>query len=98
MSPLFSIHETAEVEVNEAADFYDLEDAGLGNVFLNEVERAIESISQYPEAAPLVRGGVRKKPLLKFPYSLVYSVRLNEIHLLAVAHQKRRPFYWRGRR
>jgi hypothetical protein len=30
MSRLFSIHETAEIEVNEAADFYDLEDPRLG--------------------------------------------------------------------
>jgi len=98
MSRLFSIHETAEAEINEAADFYDLEDPGLGSVFIDEVERAIESISQFPGAAQLVRGCVRKKPLVKFPYSLVYSVRPDEVRLLAVAHQKRRPFYWRGRR
>ena len=98
MSRLFSIHETAEVEINEAADFYDLEDPGLGSVFIDEVQRAIERISQFPDAAPLVRGRVRKKPLVKFPYSLVYSVRPDEVRLLAVAHQKRRPFYWRGRR
>ena len=35
--------------------------------------------------------------LLRFPYSLVYSVREHEMRILAVAHQKRRPFYWRGR-
>lgn len=98
MSRRFSIHETAEAEINEAADFYDLEDPGLGSVFIDEVERGIESISQFPEAAQLLRGRVRKKLLAKFPYSLVYSVRPDEIRLLAVAHQKRRPFYWRSRR
>ena len=98
MTVLISIHETAEAEINEAADFYDLEDPGLGNVFLNEVERGIKLISEHPEAAPLVWGGVRKKPLRKFPFSLLYSVRHNEIRLLAVAHQMRRPFYWRSRR
>ncbi len=97
MSRLFSIHETAEVEINEAADFYDLKAPGLGSAFLDEVERAIETISQHPEAAPLVRAGIRKKSILKFPYSLLYSVRPQEIRLLAVAHQKRRPFYWRSR-
>ncbi len=35
---------------------------------------------------------------MRFPYSLVYSVRPNEIRIVAVAHQKRRPFYWRARR
>ena len=45
MSRLFSFHETAEVEINEAADFYDLESPGLGSLFLDEAERAIEAIS-----------------------------------------------------
>jgi plasmid stabilization system protein ParE len=97
MSRLFSIHEAAEAEINEAADFYDLESLGLGIVFIDEIQHAIESISGFPDAAPLIRGLVRKKPIRKFPYSLMYSVRPDEIRLLAVAHQKRRPFYWRGR-
>jgi toxin ParE1/3/4 len=97
MNRLFSIHETAEIEINEAADFYDLESPGLGNVFVDEVQRAVEIISQFPDAAPLIRGSVRKKLLAKFPYYLIYSVRPDELRLLAVAHQKRRPFYWRGR-
>jgi plasmid stabilization system protein ParE len=97
MTRLFSIHEVAEAEINEAADFYDLKSPGLGSVFIEEVERSIESITQFPDAGPLIRGRVRKKHLFKFPYSLVYSVRPKEIRLLAVAHQKRRPFYWRGR-
>ncbi len=97
MTRACSIHEAADAEINEAADFYNLESPGLGSVFIDEIHRAIESISQFPEAAPLVRGRVRKRPLIKFPYSLVYSVRPDEIRILAVAHQKRRPFYWRGR-
>src|SRR3989337_654156 len=98
MSYRFSIHEAAEAELNEAAEFYDLKSPGLGSVFLDEVEKGIEIISEFPEASPLVRGRVRKKELIRFPYSLVYSLRLNEIRILAVAHQKRRPFYWQGRR
>ena len=98
MKRLISIHETAEIEIIEAADFYDLENPGLGNVFIDEIQRAIEIIAQFPEAGPLILGRVRKKALVKFPYSLFYSTRSNEFRLLAVAHQKRRPFYWSGRR
>ena len=98
MSKIFSIHETAEVEINEAADYYDLESFGLGTAFINEIARGIEIITRFPEAAPLIQGRVRRKTVIKFPYSLIYSLRSNEIRLLAVAHQKRRPFYWRGRR
>jgi len=98
MSRPISIHEAAEAELNEAAEFYDLKSPGLGSIFIDEVEKGIEIISKYPEAPPLVRGRLRKKELIRFPYSLVYSLRPNEIRILALAHQKRRPFYWLGRR
>lgn len=55
-------------------------------------------IHEAAEAAPLIRGHVRKKAIAKFPYSLVHSLRKDEIRILAVGHHKRRPFYWRGRR
>jgi len=87
----------AELELNEAADYYDLESPRLGTVFLDEVEHALAQVVQFPAAATPVFVGVRKRLLTKFPYALLYSVRGDEIRILAVAHQKRRPFYWHGR-
>ena len=52
MSGIFSIHESAEIEINEAADFYDIESPGLGTAFINEIGRGIEIITCFPEAAP----------------------------------------------
>jgi plasmid stabilization system protein ParE len=98
VTPAVSIHEIAEAEINEAADFYDLGSPGLGNVFIDAIQRALQSIVEFPAAAPLARGRVRQRIVTKFPYSLVYSAREGEIRVLAVAHHKRRPFYRRGRR
>jgi toxin ParE1/3/4 len=98
MSRLVLIHDLAEAEINEAADFYDLESPGLGSAFISEIERSIRSISEFPEAAPIVQGRIRKRIVARFPYSLVYSLRPDQIRILAVAHHKRRPFYWHGRR
>jgi toxin ParE1/3/4 len=98
MSRSLVIHEAAEAEINEAADFYDLRSPGLGSDFVDEIERAIRNISEFPESSPLVRGHARRRPIAKFPYSLIYSVRPNTIRILAVAHHKRRPFYWHSRR
>lgn len=95
---MLSIHEAAEAEINEAADFYDLECPGLGSIFLDQIEKAIENIQLFPTVSPPVHGRVRKKLLRVFPYSLIYSVLPNEIRILAVAHMKRRPFHWHGRR
>jgi plasmid stabilization system protein ParE len=93
-----SFHEAAESELNEAADFYDLASRELGGLFIDEIQRTIDRITELPESALLVGGRVRRKPVAKFPYSVFYSIRPNEIRILAVAHQKRRPFYWRSRR
>jgi len=87
----------AELELNEAADYYDLESSGLGGVFLDEVERALAQVADFPDAAAPVLAGVHRRLLTKFPYALLYSLRADEVRILAVAHQKRRPFYWHGR-
>jgi plasmid stabilization system protein ParE len=91
-------HEAAEGELNEAADFYDLASPELGRIYLDEIQHAIRKIAEFPESAPLLRGRIRKRPITKFPYSIIYSIHSDAIRILAVAHQKRRPFYWRSRR
>ena len=52
MKRSLAIHEAAELEINEAADFYDLESPGLGNAFLDEIQKAIGQILLFPESAP----------------------------------------------
>ena len=90
-------HPDAEAEIGEAAAFLDIESPGLGSVFLDDFEHAIEVIVSHPQVAPIMQGRVRRKLLRKFPYSIIYSVVGAEIRILAVCHQRRRPFYWRPR-
>jgi len=97
MRRTITFHELAEQELNDSADYYNSKSEGLGNAFLNEVERAVNQIQQYPESAPLVNRVVRRKVVRRFPYSIMYSLKPDRIRILAVANQKRRPFYWRGR-
>jgi hypothetical protein len=51
VSPQLDFHESAELELNEAADFYDIRSPGLGSDFLDEVERGLGHIAEHPEAA-----------------------------------------------
>ncbi|HUE85393.1 MAG TPA: hypothetical protein VMO26_04880 [Vicinamibacterales bacterium] len=43
-----SFHDLAKLELNEAAEYYDRERAGLGQAFITEVERCTEEIVQIP--------------------------------------------------
>jgi toxin ParE1/3/4 len=94
----FSFHPMAEEELNEVAAYYEGESEGLGAAFLKEVEKAVRHILDYPESSPLINRLVRKKLVRRFPYNLMYSVTPKDIRILAIASQKRRPFYWRGRK
>jgi toxin ParE1/3/4 len=93
-----SFHPMAEIEMNEAAEYYEVREPGLGNAFIDEVERAINSILQNPDSAQVILKSIRRKILWRFPYSLMYSINVDTIRVLSVASQKRRPFYWRYRK
>jgi len=83
--------------LNDAAVFFEIKREGLGLRFLSAVEAAVAHIRQHPEASPVIIQDVRSKVLRRFPYSVMYSIKPDRIRILAVANQKRRPFYWRGR-
>ena len=93
-----SVHEDADCELEDAADYYDRESPGLGSAFIDEVERGYGRIRSTPFAAEEVDPGIRRLVLARFPYNLFYEVYEENALILAIAHQRKRPYYWRGRR
>jgi len=93
-----SFHELAEFELNDAAVFFETKREGLGSRFLLAVEAAVAYIREHPEASPLIIQDIRRKVLRKFPYSILYSIKSDRIRILAIANQRRRPFYWQDRK
>ena len=87
----------AEEEMTEASLFYEAATSGLGAGFLDEVGRVINILREYPELGHPVGRELRRALLHRFPFSLIYSVEVDAILIVAVAHQRRRPDYWRNR-
>ena len=87
----------ADEEFREAARYYENEAAGLGLTFIAEVHRVISLVLSNPRSSVRVRKTIRSKVLFHFPYKLLYSIESEMILIVAVAHQKRRPTYWRNR-
>jgi len=87
-------HRLAEFELNEAAQYYELEDPGLGAAFLVEIDRCLQAIEAAPEAGAILRGTVRRRLLRRFPYALLYKIKPHGIRILAVMNLRRRPNYW----
>ena len=91
-------HAEAEAELEAGVAFYETRQRGLGLAFQDEVERSVFSIRGSPERWPAdPMTGLRRCPLVRFPYRLFYLDLDEIIWIAAVAHVKRRPGYWAGR-
>jgi plasmid stabilization system protein ParE len=87
----------AEEELTEASGFYEAAASRLGVDFLEEVQRVVDVLCQHPKFGVPVGQSLRRTVLDRFPFSIIYAVEENRIVVVAVAHQKRRPDYWRSR-
>ena len=87
----------AKRELTDVVKYYDQQRSGLGEEFLNDVRRVAELLDENPELGRMLRDGCRSIVLNRFPFSLMYELEDTGVRILAVAHQKRRPDYWRGR-
>lgn len=95
-------HPAARDEYLDALAWYDDRAVGLGGRLGDALDRAVDSVRAWPDAAPLYRWRqripvIRRKGVEDFPYGAVYFVRDDEVFVVAFAHEKRRPGYWRDR-
>lgn len=86
-------------ELAEEIAYYERDYEGRGYRFADAVDRALELIASLPLTFPLMYPpDVRSAKVARFPYRVVYVVVGQDIDVLAVAHARRRPAYWRRRR
>lgn len=90
-------HPMARAELIDAAAYYEAKQSQLGESFVGEVERAIEQVLCFPEAWPRISPASRRIRTRRFPYGVVYQIRGELIHVIALMHLRRQPGYWRDR-
>jgi len=87
----------AEEEMTEASVFYETASPNLGVDFLDDVQRGIDILRAHPAIGLSVGSGLRRMLLHRFPFSMIYAVETGAILIVAIAHQRREPDYWRDR-
>ena len=89
----------AEAEFEAAFDYY-LANAGaeVARAFRNEVGRVTGRLRQHPGIGIRIHHRCRRFPLHGYPYNLIYRLTPETLIVVALAHQRRRPGYWAGRR
>ncbi len=88
----------AAEEFDDATDYFDQQQAGLGHKFRDEVDRYIHWIAEHADIPRLRAGDYRRVNLKIFPYYIAYLAKGDTIWVLAIAHGHRKPEYWIRRR
>ena len=94
-----SVSPETDRELSDGALFYVREGgAEVGLAFITEFERVLALLCAHPGIGTLWKNGRRRFPVRKFSYSVVYYVRGEEVRIVALAHHRRKPGYWAGRK
>jgi len=91
------LHSEAVAEAHSARLWYFSGDVKASEAFMLELDHALKQISEAPTRWPVFVHGTRRYLLKRFPYSIVYRMNHKAIEVLAVAHSRKRPGYWRYR-
>ena len=94
----YSFHPVAERELNEAIDYYNECQDGLGLEFAKEVYSTIQNILSFPQAWTPLSKNTRRCIINRFPYGVIYQVTDEEIFIIAVMQLNRKPKYWEKRK
>lgn len=93
----------AQREATEAAEWYERQEAGLGDGFLAAFDAALERIGENPLGGSILETQdnpeIRRILTERFPYLVVYDCAQlpRRVRIIAVSHNRRRPNYWQGR-
>ena len=93
-----SFHPDASSELDEANQWYEDQQSGLGNRFIEEVKLSISRIQNFPHIGNALVKDIRRIIVPNFPYGIIYSIANGSIEIYAVAHLHRKPFYWKKRK
>ena len=87
----------AELDVSDAAEWYEEQRKGLGDEFLDQLDSVLRRVVKTPFQFPKIKNNVRRALLRRFPCSVYFAVTGETVELIAVLHQHREPRTWQNR-
>ena len=87
----------ARDELEDAYNWYEDQEAKLGEDFLDRVDHVLDRIEQRPESYMVVFQDFRRAVISRFPYVIYYRIVSSRVIVIAVVHGKRDPKTWQSR-
>lgn len=89
---------SARKELVEAIQYHEKERAGIGEELAEEIDRVVRLIAERPMVGSDIGKGERKFTVDRFRYNVIYRIEEKTLFVLAIAHHRRKPNYWRKRK
>lgn len=97
MTPPIEFHPRAVDEIQHELAYYGSRNPAARSWLFAEIEAGIARIAEAPDRYEVVARGARRYLLKRFPFSIIYLATGDTIRIVAFAHAKRRPNYWKRR-
>jgi plasmid stabilization system protein ParE len=98
MAYSFIIEPLVRYDLIEAVDHYSEINFELAEALVTEFYEGIDAIVLNPYLYQAISKSYRKLSLKRFLYKIIFQVKQSQITIVALAHHKRRPNYWRNRK
>ncbi len=90
---IFRLHfsESSKPEIQNAYNWYEDQQEGLGDRFLLTLNEKLDLILSHPFSFPQKRDNFRESYLGVFPFLIIYTIKDKTIFIHAVFHTSRNP-------
>ncbi len=97
MSYLLTVRKEAELDIDSAFEYYEMQRVGLGYDFLLCIEECLSKIERNPTHYRMIYKELRRIVVRRFPYRILYLVQNNSVIVTAVFHARKDPQAWESR-
>ena len=93
MSYNLVLQSEAIVDIQEAFEWYEKQQTGLGFDLIDEIESGYMKISRHPLHYTAINGRFRRLKLNRFPYLIIYEIEGDTVIINSFRHTRRKPKY-----
>ncbi|PNW62154.1 UNVERIFIED_CONTAM: addiction module toxin RelE [Euhalothece sp. KZN 001] len=91
------IRPDAELDIQDACEWYEAQASGLSSDFIRAVDACLSAIGRNPLAYQIIYKQARQALIRRFPYRILYVFDQDIITVIACFHSKRNPKSWKTR-